>query len=77
MQCPVICSNSSCFPEIANDAAIFFDPKDIDSIKSQMEKTIFDNELLLDLKNKGVQNLNKYSWEKCSNETEKVYEKII
>ena len=77
MDCPVICSNTSCFPEIVNNAAIFFDPKDIDSIKSQMEKTIFDNELLLDLKNKGVQNLNKYSWEKCSNETEKVYEKII
>jgi|TARA_B110000858_G_scaffold196376_1_gene255033 glycosyltransferase involved in cell wall biosynthesis len=77
MECPVICSNNSCFPEIANDAAIFFDPKDIDSIKSQMEKVIFDDRLLLSLKTKGNQNLNRYSWKKCSNETEQIYEKII
>lgn len=77
MECPVICSNTSCFSEIANDAAIFFDPKDVNSIKFQMEKAIFDDELLLNLKNKGNQNLNKYSWKKCSQETEQIYEKII
>ena len=77
MECPVICSDSSCFPEIVDDAAIFFDPTDIESIKFQMEKSIYDDRLLLNLKKKGNNNLNNYSWKKCAEETEKLYKKII
>ena len=77
MECPVICSNNSCFPEIVNDAAIFFDPKDIDSIRFKMEKLIYDDQLLLNLKKKGNNNLNNYSWKKCADTTEKLYKKII
>jgi glycosyltransferase involved in cell wall biosynthesis len=77
MECPIMCSNTSCFPEIVNDAAILFDPKDIDSIEVNMEKLIYDDELLLSLKKKGSKNLNNYSWQKCANETEKIYKKLI
>jgi len=77
MECPVICSNTSCFPEIVNNAAILFDPENIDSIKFQIEQTIYDEELLINLKDKGNKNLLKYSWKKCSLETEKLYKKII
>ena len=77
MECPVICSNTSCFPEVVNNAAILFDPENIDSIKFQIEKTIYDEELLINLKDKGNKNLLKYSWEECSLETEKLYKKII
>ena len=47
MECPVICSNSSCFPEIVGDAAVLFDPTDIESIKFEMEELIYDDQLLL------------------------------
>ena len=77
MDCPVICSDTSCFSEIANDAAIFFDPTDIESMKYKMEKLIFDDQLLLDLKKRGNKNIDKYSWKKCSNETEQLYKKIL
>ena len=77
MECPVICSNTSCFPEIVNNAAILFDPANIDSIKFQIENTIYDEGLLINLKDKGNENLSKYSWEKCSLETEQLYKKII
>ncbi len=77
MECPVICSNTSCFSEIAGNAAIFFDPTSVDSIKSQIEKTIYDDELLIDLKKKGNKNLSKFSWENCALETEQLYKKII
>ena len=52
MECPVICSDSSCFPEIVNDAAILFDPTDIESLEFKMEKLIYDDQLLLNLKKK-------------------------
>ena len=77
MECPVICSNTSSFPEVVNDAAIFFDPTDVESQQFEMEKLIYDDQLLLDLKKKGNENLVKYSWKKCANETEHLYKKII
>ena len=77
MECPVICSDSGCFPEIVNDAAILFDPNDIESIGFKMEKLIYDDQLLLNLKKKGNDNLNNYSWKKCADTTEKLYKKII
>ena len=77
MECPVICSNTSCFPEIVNNAAILFDPTDIDSLQFKMEEVIYDDQLLLDLKKKGKINLSKYSWKNCANETEQIYKKII
>ena len=77
MECPVICSNTSCFSEVTNKAAILFDPTDVESIKFEMEKLIFNDQLLLDLKKRGNENLNKYSWKKCANETELLYKKII
>jgi glycosyltransferase involved in cell wall biosynthesis len=77
MECPVICSDTSCFSEIVNDAAILFDPTDIESLEFKMEKLIYDDQLLLNLKKKGNDNLNNYSWKKCADETEKLYKKII
>jgi len=77
MECPVMCSDTSSFPEVVNDAAILFDPTDIESIEFKMEKLIYDDQLLLNLKKKGNNNLNNYSWRKCAYETEKLYKKII
>ena len=77
MQCPVICSNTSCFSEVVNDAALFFDPKNVDSITSRIEDTIYNDQLLKDLVIKGNSNLDKFSWKKCADETEKIYNNII
>jgi len=77
MNCPVICSDTSCFPEIAKNAVSFFDPSSIDSIKSNLEKLIFNDQLLIDLKKRGTDNLNNFSWKKCANETEKIYKNLV
>ena len=44
MECPVICSDIGSFSEIVNDAAIYFDPTDMESISFKMEKLIFDDQ---------------------------------
>ena len=77
MQCPVICSNTSCFFEVVNDAALFFDPKNVESIASSIEDNIYNDQLLKNLVIKGSNNLDKFSWKKCADETEKIYSKII
>ena len=50
--CPVLLSNTSSFPEIAADAAEYFNPEDINSIHETIRKTINNEELRQDLKKK-------------------------
>ena len=47
-----MCSDTSCFPEIVNDAAILFDPTDIESLEFKMEKLIYDDQSVIKFKKK-------------------------
>jgi len=75
--CPVICSNTSSLPEIAGDAAHYFDPFNIDSLKTSLEQVVYDNSLRFSLIEKGDKRHKRFSWEKCANETYKVYSECI
>ncbi len=72
--CPVCLSNTSCFPEIAKDAAVYFDPYDSSSIINAIENTIDNREILIQ---KGSLRLQDFSWEIAASETEKVYHWVL
>jgi glycosyltransferase involved in cell wall biosynthesis len=38
--CPLLLANASCFPEIAKDAARYFDPQDVRSLTSLLVETL-------------------------------------
>ena len=44
MSLPVALSNTSCFPEIAGDAAVYFDPYSISSMSEAITKVIYNEE---------------------------------
>lgn len=69
-------SNTSCFPEIAGDAAIYFDPKDKKSISSSVIKLIENRELRNEFIKRGTQRLKLYSWDKAAVQTMKVYNSL-
>ncbi len=75
--CPTVCSRSSSLPEIAGDAALYFDPLDTDSIHSTMVEVLANRELREELIKKGQKRLKLFSWQKCAAETKKVYESIL
>lgn len=75
--CPVICSNTSCMPEVGGDAAVYFDPKDAESIKDAVMNVINNNELRNSMIAEGCKQLRKFSWTKCAEETMNVYNKVI
>jgi glycosyltransferase involved in cell wall biosynthesis len=75
--CPVCLSDTSCFPEIAQNAGIFFDPYDNKSILSAIEKIIYDNNFTKELIIAGQKRLNSFSWEKAAKETISSYNKVI
>jgi len=74
---PVISSNASCLPEIYGDAALYFDPNNVDDLVSSLETLIKDQELRLDLASKGYLQARKYSWTKMAKETNSIYKKIL
>ena len=76
-QCPVLCSNTSSLPEVAGNAAIFFEPNDLSSISNSVEKIISSDDLRNDLIKKGNERLKMFSWSKCAQETLNVYNKIL
>ncbi|CAM4096338.1 glycosyltransferase family 1 protein [Gillisia limnaea] len=75
--CPVISSPGGSLKEIAGNAAIYFDPKDIKSIRNTIQNVISDSTLKLDLIEAGKIRLKDFSWEKCRKETMDLYAKVI
>jgi len=75
--CPLILSNTSCFPEIAGDAGIYFEPKSVDNMREKIEIVICSESLRKTLASKGFERLKAFSWQKCAEQTAKVYENCI
>jgi glycosyltransferase involved in cell wall biosynthesis len=75
--CPAVLSNTSSLPEIAEKAALYFEPKNAVSIRAAVEKVIYDNKLREEMKLKGKEQLKKFSWEKTANATVQVYKDVL
>ncbi len=69
---PVVTAFSSCLPEVAGEGALFVDPKNPTQI-AEAAKSIIDDKALRDkLIKSGYENLKRFSWEKCAQETLKI-----
>ncbi|MCL5771856.1 MAG: glycosyltransferase family 4 protein [Actinobacteria bacterium] len=75
--CPIVLSNSSSFPEVAGDAAIYFDLKDKESLIEAIKSIINNDDLRQELITKGKNRVKEFSWEKTMKETISVYKSII
>lgn len=71
--CPVVASNGGALPEIAGDAAIYFDPLDVEAMAAAMQKMVFDHALRDALIAHGRLQLGQFSWRKCATETRAAY----
>lgn len=76
-KCPVVLSNTSCFPEIAGNAGCYFDPYSVESILFAMEKILTDTDYRCDIIKKGCNRVKSFSWKKSAEEHMKIYNKII
>ncbi len=66
---PVACSNVSSLPEVAGDAAVYFDPTDKKQIKAAIAVALNDRSLHDALVEKGRERLKNFTWEKCAKQT--------
>jgi glycosyltransferase involved in cell wall biosynthesis len=71
--CPVLCSGASCFPEICADAAQYFDPTSVESIRQAMEELLDDTARRATLVRLGYQRVAKFTWQACAAGTAVAY----
>jgi len=71
--CPVAASNTSSVPEVAGDAALYFDPLDTEAMVQAMERTLADTAVRAALVARGRLRAGAFSWEKTVAETVAVY----
>jgi glycosyltransferase involved in cell wall biosynthesis len=77
MGCPVVASQVSSMPEVLGDAACFFNPSSIEDIRYSIEQVVYSDSKGTALKELGKHQASLYSWEKCANETLKIYRECL
>ncbi|MCM8787758.1 MAG: glycosyltransferase family 4 protein [Candidatus Omnitrophica bacterium] len=75
--CPVLCSDIPVLREVAEDGALYFNPKSQKSIQKAVGKILKDKRLRYNLINKGKKINKKYSWKKTAESYKKVYLEIF
>lgn len=66
---PTITSNVSSLPEVVGNGAIMVDPYNADEITQAMDLCLSNEDLRLELREKGLTQAKKFSWQKTAKET--------
>lgn len=75
--CPVITSNATCLPEVAADAALYFDPHSTSELVDAARKLFDTPSLREELIAKGHENTKRFSWRKMGEETHDTYRAVL
>lgn len=71
--CPVACSDIPCFREICDDAAAFFDPSSLDSMRHVLQSVIDSTATRRELGARGRHRALAFSWDRCAEATMACY----
>ncbi len=75
--CPVCLSHTSCFPEVAGDAAIYFDPQSAESMRDTIENVLYMSGEGNRLRKAGLERVKQFTIEKMVNETCNIYRALM
>lgn len=74
---PVVSSNSSSMPEVMGDAALLFDPCDVDAISEAMLEAASEGALREGMKAKGLARAATFTWDRTAQAVIQTYLKIL
>ncbi len=69
----VVCSDASSLPEVAGDAAVYVNPKEYGKVARALAGILGDKEMCSMLRQKGLENVKRFSWDK----TVECYKKVL
>jgi glycosyltransferase involved in cell wall biosynthesis len=74
---PVATSNTSSMPEVGGDAAVYFDPYSVDSIRDTIDELLADPARREQLGEAGRERANEFSWQRAAELTVAAYERVL
>lgn len=75
--CPVVSSNAGALVEVGGNAAVYFDPHDLEDMADKVDRVLGDGKLRNKLIEKGHKRVNFFSWEKLAMQNLEVYEECV
>lgn len=75
--CPVVSSSTTCLPEVYGNAALYFDPQDIEGMADEIKKVLSSESLRQELVKKGYEQTQKYSWQRMARQTVDIYQELL
>jgi glycosyltransferase involved in cell wall biosynthesis len=75
--CPVIVSKAASLPEVCGDAALYCDPYDPKDIAEKIKQLVANPSLQESLRQKGLEQAKRFTWEQCAQETVAVIRKVL
>ena len=73
---PVACSDATCLPEVAGDAALLFDPHSPEELVMALKQLLTNPALRDELVSKGYLNLERFSWKTTAEKTLEVHRRV-
>lgn len=73
---PVLSSNATVLPEIYEDAALYFDPRNEDQLVSLLSRLFSDQEIIVSLIEAGRKRVKEFSFDKMARQTLAVYKSV-
>ncbi len=73
---PIIVSNVASLPEVVGDAGLLIDPNDIDELTVAMWRVLNDSALREEMRQKGLRQAARFSWERAARETMAIYKSV-
>jgi glycosyltransferase involved in cell wall biosynthesis len=77
LECPVILSKSSCFPEIARESALYFSMNNSMELSSLLKEVLNNSVLRNTMIQNGKKRILDFSWEKCARKHFNLYKDIL
>jgi glycosyltransferase involved in cell wall biosynthesis len=74
---PVLCSNTSSFPEVVGEAALQVNPVNIENIADGMRRLVYDESLRKDLITKGLKRRSLFSWDESCKRLSDLFQEAV
>lgn len=74
---PVICSNTSSLIEVANEAAMLFNPSDVHQLAGYLQELLFSSTQREKLRMAGLERAQEFTWKRTAQATTAVYHQVI
>jgi glycosyltransferase involved in cell wall biosynthesis len=73
---PVACARAASLPEIAENAALYFDPMDPEDIADRMVTLGSDRDTAREIRTLGLERVKAFSWDECARQTLSIIQEV-